>query len=264
MNPSQLFEACQLQAAIDAQIQVVRGNPADQGARMFLYELFLFAGDLDRARKQIDVLRYDDPKAVAAVERYKHVLDAEQMRRAVLAGKEQPKTLSDAPPHMLLRLEAIKHYAAGETAKGDEVLLQANSDTPDVKAKLNGKEIEGLRDGDELFGTIIEVFGSGGIYCWVPLEQVESITMEAPRSPRDALLAPVTLAIRNGPAGDVLIPAVYPGSASAGDDALRLGRAADWSADEDRPLRGVGGRVFLDRDGNTYPFLDCRELLVQG
>lgn len=263
MNASQLFEACQLQPAIDAQIQVVRANPADQGARMFLYELFLFAGDLDRARKQIDVLNYDDPKSVAAIERYRQVLDAEAMRRRVLAGQEQPKTLTDAPAHVFHRLEAIKHYAAGDTAKGDEALAQANAETPDVKAKLNETDIEGLRDGDDLFGTVIEVFGTGGIYCWVPLEQVESITLQAPRSPRDALLAPVALSMRNGPAGDVLVPAVYPGSWSVPDDTLRLGRAADWSEDEERPIRGIGGRVFLDAKGRTYPLLDWRELIVQ-
>ena len=262
MNASQLFEACQLQAAIDAQIQVVRTNPADQGARMFLYELFLFAGDLDRARKQIDMLRYDEPKAVAAVERYKHVLDAEAMRRRVLAGQEQPKVLTDAPGHVLLRLEALKHYAADETAKGDALLQQANDETPNVKAKLNDRDVEGLRDGDDLFGTVVEVFGSGGVYCWVPLEHIETIVMEAPRSPRDALLAPINLTLRNGPAGDVLAPAVYPGSSSASDDSLRLGRAGDWSEDEARPLRGIGGRVFVDQGGQTYPLLDWRELIV--
>ncbi len=263
MNASELFEACQLQAAIDAQILTVRGNPSDQGARMFLYELFLFAGDLDRARKQIDVLRYDDPKAVAAVERYRQVLDAEQMRRQVLAGKVQPKVLTDAPPHLLLRLEALKHNAANDAAKGDEALAQANQEMPGVKVKLNGQDVEGFRDADDLFGTVLEVFGTGGVYCWVPLEQVESITLQAPRSPRDALLAPITLALRDGLAGDALMPAVYPGSASADDDTLRLGRAADWSADEDRPLRGIGGRVFVDEGGQTYPLLDWRELIVR-
>jgi type VI secretion system protein ImpE len=263
MNASEFFESCQLQAAIDAQIQKVRGSPSDQGARMFLYELFLFAGDLDRARKQIDVLNYNDPKQVAAIERYKQVLDAEQMRRDVLAGKEQPKVLKDAPAHLLLRLEALKHYAANEIAKGDEALAQANAETPDVKVKLNDREVEGLRDGDELFGTVLEVFGTGGVYCWVPLEQVESILMEKPRSPRDALLAPATLSLREGPSGDILLPAVYPGSWSLTDDTLRLGRAADWSTDETRPVRGVGGRVFLDAAGTTYPLLDLRELIVQ-
>lgn len=263
MNASELFEACRLQEAIDAQIQKVRGNPSDQGARMFLYELFLFAGDLDRARKQIDVLNYDDPKQVAAIERYKHVLDAEQTRRKVLAGHEQPKVLMDAPPHLMLRLEALKHYSANDNAKGDEALAQANADTPDVKIKLNDREIEGLRDGDELFGTVLEVFGTGGVYCWVPLEQVESIFMQAPRSPRDALLAPATLSLRDGPGGDILLPAVYPGSWSLTDDTLRLGRAADWSEDESRPVRGVGGRVFLDAAGNTFPILDWREVIVQ-
>ena len=49
----------------------VKSAPTDRPARFFLFELFLFSGDLDRARKQLDVLRYDDPRHSAAVEQYR-------------------------------------------------------------------------------------------------------------------------------------------------------------------------------------------------
>jgi protein involved in temperature-dependent protein secretion len=39
MTASELFQAGQLQAAIDAQTQKVKANPADQAARLFLFEL---------------------------------------------------------------------------------------------------------------------------------------------------------------------------------------------------------------------------------
>jgi type VI secretion system protein ImpE len=262
MNASELFEAGQLQAAIDAQTQEVRAKPADQAARLFLFELMLYAGDVDRARKQIDVLRYGNPKAQAAVQMYKFALDAEQMRRRVLEGKETPKSLTAAPDHVMDRLEALKKYAGGEAAAGDQLLDQANAATPGVKATINGKSVEGLRDADDLFGTVLEVFGSGGAYCWVPLEQVESITMNPPRTPRDVLMIPANLTLRDGPSGDVLLPALYAGSHASPDDALRLGRATDWASDESRPTRGIGGKLFLLGEAGTLPLLHWRELTV--
>jgi len=56
MNATDLFKAGRLQAAIDAQIQEVKAKPADHGRRLFLFELCAFAGDLERARRQIDAL----------------------------------------------------------------------------------------------------------------------------------------------------------------------------------------------------------------
>src|SRR5215213_7188063 len=103
MDANELLQAGQLQAAIDAQTQKVRSNPADHSARLFLFELVLFGGDIDRARKQIDVLRYENPKAEAAVQMYKFALDAEGMRRRVLAGQETPRSLTVAPDHVMKR-----------------------------------------------------------------------------------------------------------------------------------------------------------------
>jgi type VI secretion system protein ImpE len=263
MNASELFQAGQLQAAIDAQIQKVRSSPADHGARFFLFELMLFAGEIDRARKQIDVVRYDDPKAQGAVEMYRFTLDAEQERRKVLSGQAQPKSLTVAPDHVFQRLEALKRYAAGETAEGDALLAQANEALPNVKAKINGAPAEGVRDADDLFGTVLEVFGPGGLYCWVPLEQIEALTMNPPRFPRDVLLVPANLTLKNGPSGDVLLPALYPGSFGNADDSLRLGRATDWVGDEGQPLRGIGGRLFLTGADGTSPLLNWREVIVE-
>lgn len=262
MNASELFQAGQLQAAIDAQIQKVRSSPADQAARLFLFELMLFTGDIDRARKQVDVLRYEEPKAQAAIEMYKFALDAEQARRRVLAGSEQPKSLMPAPDHVLQRFEALKRFASNDAAGGAALLASANDMLPDLKAQINGKSFEELRDADDLFGTVIEVFGPNGLYCWVPLEQVESLTMNAPRFPRDVLLIAANLTLKEGPSGDVLIPATYPGSHAQADDALRLGRATDWIGDEGQPLRGVGGKLFLTGETETSPLLHWREVIV--
>jgi type VI secretion system protein ImpE len=113
MSASELFQSGRLREAIDEQVAKVKSAPTDRPARFFLFELFLFSGDLDRARKQLDVLRYDDPRHSAAVEQYRSALDAETRRRAVFAGTEQPKVLAAAPEHVRQRLEALPYLARG-------------------------------------------------------------------------------------------------------------------------------------------------------
>jgi type VI secretion system protein ImpE len=260
MTASDLFQAGQLQAATDAQVQKVKAHPADQAARFFLFELLLFAGDLDRARKQLDALRYDKPENTAAVEAFRNALASEQARRDVLAGKARPRFIKDVPPHAELRLQALAAYGNGDLPLGNALLERANAEAPTVRGTLNGQPVEGLRDADELFGTILEVF-AGGQYVWAPLEQVESVSMNPPGHPRDIILRPAQLVINEGPTGDVLLPALYPGSFTHPDEAIRLGRVTDWPADDGGPARGAGGKLFLAGD-KWVSLHDWRELVA--
>jgi type VI secretion system protein ImpE len=260
MTPTELFHAGQLKDAIDAQVAKVRSAPADNPARFFLFELFLFAGDLDRARKQLDVLRYDDPKHSAAVEQYRHALDAEAKRRAVFAGTDQPKGLAGAPDHVRLRFEALPYLVRGEHAEARRRLDEANAAVPTLSAAVNGLPAEGLYDADERFGTVVEVFATGGIYSWVPLERITEITMNPPRSPRDVALRPAHLVLSDGLEGDVLLPGLYPLTHEHPDDAVKLGRETEWVGGDTGVTRGAGGRVLL-AGGNLRPFSSVNQIL---
>src|ERR1700692_4357265 len=61
-TPRELYQAGQLQAAIQALTAEVKANPADGPGRIFLFELLSFAGDWDRAQKQIEVLGQAGPR----------------------------------------------------------------------------------------------------------------------------------------------------------------------------------------------------------
>ncbi len=245
-----LFHAGKLREAIDAQTQKVRANPTDQPARFFLFELFLFAGELDRARKQLDVLRYDDPRHAAAVEQYRFALDAEAKRRAVFAGTEQPRSLGSAPDHVRLRLEVLPYLALGEHAEAQKRLDEANAAVPALTGTLNGTPFDGLYDADERFGTVLEVFGPGGVYSWVPLEQVQSITMNPPQTPRDVVLRPAHVVLAAGIEGDVLLPGLYSGTHDHPDDEVKLGRATEW-VEAGGVHRGAGGKSYFVGAGSV-------------
>jgi type VI secretion system protein ImpE len=261
MTAIELFRAGKLREAIDVQVATVKAAPADQAARLALFELFLFTGELDRARKQLEVLRYDDPRQTAAIEQYRHALDAEACRRRVFAGTDQPKIPASAPEHVRQRVEVLAYLARGEAATARARLDEANAAIPQLAGTFDGKPFEGISDGDDRLGTVLEVFASSGVYSWLPLEQVHSIVMNPPQSPRDLVLRPANITLIDGTSGDVFLPGLYPDTSTHPDDEVRLGRAAVWVETDAGVFQGSGGRVF--QVGSEWvPFSTVNELLI--
>jgi len=93
----------------------------------------------------------------------------------------------------------------------------------------------------------------------VPLEQVESLTMSAPRSPREVIWRPARLTLVGGQASSVLLPTLYPGTHRHPDDDVRLGRATEWDGADGEVARGAGGRLYLTADA-AFRFIDLTEL----
>ena len=256
MSASEAFKAGRLHEAIEAQVRDVKAHPADHGRRLFLVELLAFAGDLDRARRQADAVRYEDPNLDAAMATYRALLDAEASRRRLFAEGLAPKFLADPPGHLRLRLEAVEHLRGGRPAAAAEALARADEAAPATRGTLNARAVEDIRDADDRFGPVLEVMAHGEYY-WVPLEQVESLTMNPPRFPRDLLWVPARLEME-GAAGEVFLPALYPGSHGHEDDAVKLGRATTWSEPDAGPVLGAGSRAFLAGDG-AVGLLEWRE-----
>jgi type VI secretion system protein ImpE len=107
---------------------------------------------------------------------------------------------------------------------------------------------------------VLEVFAMGK-YFWLPLEQVESLAMNAPRFPRDLLWTHARVQVRNGPKGEIFLPALYPGSHDQADIQLKLGRGTDWKPLEGGATLGIGLRTFLVND-DPVTLLEWRELLT--
>src|SRR5581483_9371246 len=73
MNASECFKAGKLREAIDEQTQVVKSDPADQGKRLFLFEVLSFAGAWERARRQIEAVSYSEMELETAVMEYRRL-----------------------------------------------------------------------------------------------------------------------------------------------------------------------------------------------
>ncbi len=260
MNAHELFNAGRLSEAIDAQLADVKANPGDQAKRLFLFELAVFSGDLDRATRQIEALKYDDMELQMAAKNYRDLLESERKRRLVFQEGTQPKFLSDPPEHVLLRLEAVKQLREGHVENAQQTLENAREKAPAVAGTINGQAFQSLCDCDDVLGTVLEVMAKGE-YFWVPLESVATIAMNPPRFPRDLIWAPARLESQGEASGEIYLPALYYKSHEHQDDAVKLGRTSDWVETPNGPVLGRGGRMFL-LDEDSIPLLEWRELLV--
>lgn len=259
-TPSDLFRAGRLHLALDAQLAEVKAHPADAGRRLFLFELAVLAGDDARARRQLDALpAADSPAQAAAADLYRLCLDAADRRRQLFAAGTRPELLQPAPEHVALRLDALDRFRAGHPDEGTALLAQADEAARPVAGALNGAPFADLRDGDDRFGPVLEVFARGK-YLWVALEQIDAVTCNPPKYPRDLLWLPAKLMAASGETGDVFLPALYPDTAAHPDEAVKLGRTTDWS-EGDGPVFGRGARLFM-AGGEARPLLDWRQLEV--
>lgn len=260
MTVAEHFKAGRLRDAIEGQIQLVKSAPAEQSKRLFLFELLALAGDLEKARRQIDAIQYGEPEKDMGVASYRKLLDAEEYRRKVFREGIMPQFLKPPPEHLDKRLQAVNALRNQQPAEALKLLNEADQAAPPAKGMLNGKPFTSLRDCDDLFGPTLEVMAHGDYY-WVPLEHIDSIGMIAPKYPRDLLWFPAKLAIKEGPAGDVFLPAIYPNSHEHDDSQIKLGRTTDWKELEGGPVLGVGARMFFVGE-ESMPLLEWRNLQI--
>ena len=231
MNAAELYKSGQLDQAIEALGIGLRDNPADAHSRTFLFELLCFAGKFDRAEKQLDVLANDGTEAEAGALLYRGALHAERIRQEMFASGHFPSSGTEPDP---------------------------------VSGTLNGQPFDSLEDADPRIGARLEIFAAGQ-YTWLPLEHVESVTMQPPRRLRDLLWAPVVVRaskrMQELELGELLMPVLTPGAWRHPDERIRLGRATEVEDLDDGRAAPVGQKLWLV-DGGEMPLLELRELTI--
>jgi type VI secretion system protein ImpE len=240
------FKAGDIAGAIAAAQAQVKAAPRDSGARWFLAELLLFSGDAERADRMLDAAVLDDPSP--AVMEFRKLLRAEVIRQQVWAEGRAPKfSGDDATEAQNAAIRATVLARAGELAEA-----AAEADRAEAARTRIGGEAEladgtritfdDFRDADDLAAPMFEVLTAGGDHILVPIERIAALEFDAPRRPRDLAWRRTNIELRDGTDGVVYAPTIYPGAATL-SDALKLGRATEWS--ETMPVRGAGQRMFL-------------------
>jgi type VI secretion system protein ImpE len=228
MDAVALYRAGQLKPAITALGDELKKQPLDAKRRTMLFELLCFAGEYDRAEKQLDMLADSSKEALAGILVYKAALHAERTRQEMFASGQFPR---DVP-------------------------------RPSGPGVVNGAPCAFFTDVDPRIGDHLEVFIAGS-YTWVPLEYVASLQIEAPTKLRDLIWAParleVTPAFRLQELGEVLIPVLSPLSWKHEDDAVRLGSTTVWEEDERFGSLPFGQKIFA-ADDQEMALLEMRSL----
>ncbi len=230
MKAQELFQAGKLDEAVQALGAELRENPADAKRRTFLFELLCFSGEFQRAEKQLDVLASNGQAAEMGALLYRAALHAERIRQTIFEQKDYP--------------------ASGPAPAAPEA------------GSLNGKPFTFFSDADPRLDARLEVFAAGD-YLWIPLADIASIEMQAPKRLRDLLWAPAI--VRTGPAfkgkelGEVLVPVICPLSWKHSEDEVRLGRSTEWQDDGSGSVVPFGQKMFAV-DEDEVPILDIRKL----
>lgn len=231
MNASQLYQSGRLDEAIQALGTALRDNPTDIRQRTFLFELLCFAGQYDRAEKQLDVIAQSSHDAELGAFLYRSALHAERMRQEMFQAQDG---------------------------------VQAAAESEQVSGTLNGRPFTSIRDADPRIGARLEVFAAGQ-YTWIPFAHIASLRMEPPKRLRDLMWIPATVRgsaqFRDHDFGEILVPALAPQSWRNADDEVRLGRVTDWQSLPDGSEAPVGQKM-LQVDDELVPLLEVRDLEI--
>jgi type VI secretion system protein ImpE len=245
----QLFDQGKLDEAVAAALEDVRARPRDHGARLCLSDLLCFAGELERADKQLDALATLDPKASLPVALGRQIIRGEIARQDFYRIGRVPEFIGEVSPDLRQRLQASILLREGNAAEAGRLLATAEAAREPQKGTCDGHRFEALRDLDDLTASVLEVVTSTGKYFWIGLEQIVRLEFAPPKTVRDLIWRQAELEVHKGPEGVVYIPVMYPGSAQHPDGAVRLGRMTVWQeSDEAAPVRGQGQRTWLIDD----------------
>jgi len=231
VHAEELLGAGRLDDAIAALGAELRDSPLDARRRSFLFELLAFAGDHERAARQLDVLAQSGPLAQGGALLYKSALHADRERRELFASGAFPGLPGDAP---------------GVAA---------------LSGTLNGRRFTSITDADPRVGARLEVYAAGR-YMLLQLAHVTSVTAGPPQRLRDLLWMPAMIQTGHGFAGrelgEVLLPVMTPLASTHPSDLVRLGRMTEWTevGGHEVPV----GQKLLVVDDEEVPLLEIREL----
>ncbi|HYZ63466.1 MAG TPA: type VI secretion system accessory protein TagJ [Acetobacteraceae bacterium] len=245
-GPGALFRDGKLAEAVAAAEQRLRAAPTEAAARLLLAELLLFAGQFERADAVLVAAEAVDPSLAIVTAEYRQLLRAAAARLELFTHGRLPEFLGEPTQAQTCLLRALVALRASDAQAASAAAEEAERYRPDCPGRANGAVFADFRDADDLFGGTLEVLTTTGKYYWIPIERVTSMVFHAPRRVRDLFWRRCTMSVRDGPDGEVYIPAIYAtgnGDETDEADSLRLGRRTDWS--ESAPVRGVGQRMFL-------------------
>lgn len=259
MRVDELLAEGRLAEALEQQHAAVAADPTQPQLRRQLIELLFFAGRWRDIRHQLAQLPPDAFPEGADEERRWHRLVRSERLRSVW-GRE-PTILPEPPPrHALRRRQAWKRLRQARPEEALHAIDAADAHSPGLHGVIDGCPFDQLRDADDRFASILEVF-RGGEYLWVPWEALRKVILAPPNRRLDQLYRPATLTLCDGSCLEVDLPLVYPAS-YRGEGVFALGLETDYLCPDGGPTRCLGGKRLLVGDADEVRLADCRFLEI--
>jgi type VI secretion system protein ImpE len=251
-----LFGAGDLLGARAALTETLKRAPADQPARLFLFQLLCVLGEWDKAEVQLRSLASLSPDAQMLAVTYSLAIQAEKERAAAFAGLQTPCLLVANHPWAGGLAAALAMQTRGEAGFQDRrsAALDAAPDTP---GQIDGIAFDWIADADARFGPAFEAIVAGQ-WGLIPFDAVETVTSKGPHDLRDLVWLPAQVMFRTGQSVNALLPTRYPGINGDDNSDLKLARATDWRGVDGNI--GQGARLWMLSGGEEIDLLALRSL----
>ena len=246
------LDAGDLLEAQDRQRAGVAAGPTPAG-RLLLAELYAVAGDTAAARVELDRIESAAPDWPASRRQFARTLAAAGQRAAF----RRTRFTHPEPWHLRARWRAAKLVHGGDLPRAARWIDRADGTALALAGHVDGREFSGLRDCDDVTGSVLELF-AGGRYLWAAWEQLRRVRLRPAVGVLDAVFRPADITFHDGRTFAVTLPLVYAGSAGV-DGAFTLGLDTDFAGGADGPVRGVGGRLLMFGDDEVR-LADVRQI----
>ena len=249
MTPREAINDGQLEQGIRLQEVVVESNPEDTVALLFLVEMYALNGQLNAALNRLEEID-SSPEWDEACDNFTNIFRAQSSRR-----KAKPRLPEECPKHLRYRRKIWQKFRRDDTERLRDWVDRADRFSPVIAGHVDGREFEGLRDVDDRFGSVLEVF-NGPHYSWIPMEQVRKIVLLPVAGLLDAAFRPAKITI-GADEFNVILPMTYPESHRAGND-FALGLETDFHSEPNSILQGIGSRIWMLGD-EEIRVCDCTQ-----
>jgi type VI secretion system protein ImpE len=237
MTPLQALTEGQLTEALRLQREAVAQLPTD-AARLFLLELQLAAGQHRVAWHTLKCIASTHPDWPASRRWYRQLVRASYRRERRLTS---PHFLLKPPLHAQARRRSIRAMEAADPQLAHRWADRADDESPHIVGHVDGREFEGLRDTDDRFASVLELFVNGR-YCWLTWEQIRSLRFTAAEGWFEKLLLrPATIRLTDNSELVAVIPMIYPRTT---DEECALGMGTNF-LETPGPVCATGSKLLF-------------------
>jgi len=236
----------------------IRSKPAAAELRWMLFQLLCVMGQWERALQQLQVFAQLSPTQARPAQAYRDLIRAERWRAKVVAGRERPGFVFEAPSWVDGLISALCLAANGEVDAADSAREIALDRAPLVGGHASQARFEWIGDSDSRFAPVCEIV-TAGRYRWLPFSDIATWRVERPSTLLDLVWAPCTLTLMDGSSLRGFMPARYPGTenaqaSSSERDALLIGRTTTWHETGRTGVIALGQKTWTTSAGDMSLF----------